>query len=181
MRFDEALALSMESVLYSLLSATLCTIISEFLARAESNGPTMESDRQPKNMNLPGLESLGLRSFLHLPQDTDKDAPTPSETTGSGSTLPPRTSTNHPLSSQRHQLARQLAREHARRLRIKSSVGPSSGARRGRSYLRSQKYLEYRARRCRGTGKDGDVVWSDELEDAFQQGKSHFLFILASH
>lgn len=176
MRFDEALALSMELVLYSLLSVTLCTIISEFLARAESNGPTMESDRQPKNMNLPGLERLGLRSFLHLPQDTDTDAPTPSETTGSGSTLPPPHFTNHPLSSQRHQLARELARERARQLRIQSS-----GARRGRSYLRSQKYLEYRARPRRNTGEDGDVVWSDELEDAFQQGKSHFLFILASH
>ncbi|KAJ6144255.1 hypothetical protein N7470_008150 [Penicillium chermesinum] len=39
----------------------------------------------------------------------------------------------------------------------------------GRSYLKSQKYLEYRARPRRDTGKDGEPVWSDELEDAFQQ------------
>ena len=40
-----------------------------------------------------------------------------------------------------------------------------------RSYLKSQKYLEYRARPRRDTGKDGDPVWSDALEDAFQQGE----------
>ncbi|PYH96372.1 TEA-domain-containing protein [Aspergillus ellipticus CBS 707.79] len=47
-----------------------------------------------------------------------------------------------------------------------SLIGPRS---RPRSYLRSQKYLEYRARPRRDTGKDGEPVWSDELEDAFQQ------------
>ncbi|KAF4152761.1 hypothetical protein CNMCM6069_001731 [Aspergillus lentulus] len=49
-------------------------------------------------------------------------------------------------------------------------TGPNhAGARRGRSYLKSQKYLEYRARPRRDTGKDGEPVWPDELEDAFQQ------------
>ncbi|KAJ5984630.1 hypothetical protein N7481_006729 [Penicillium waksmanii] len=124
----------------------------------------MESDRQPENVNLPGLERLGLRSFLHLAQDTDADAPTPSETTGSGSTLPPPTSTSPPLSSQQHQLNKRQ-----RQRRIQSSVGPSSGPRRGRGYLKSQRYMEYRARPWRGIGKDGEIVWSDELEDAFQQ------------
>ncbi|KAL2849696.1 TEA/ATTS domain family-domain-containing protein [Aspergillus pseudodeflectus] len=37
------------------------------------------------------------------------------------------------------------------------------------SYLKSQKYLKYRARPRRDTGKDGEPVWSEELEDAFQQ------------
>ncbi|KAJ5142673.1 uncharacterized protein N7515_001460 [Penicillium bovifimosum] len=62
------------------------------------------------------------------------------------------------------------ARLHARKLRRLHSVGPNSQSRRARSsYLKSQKYLEYRARPRRDTGKDGEPVWSDELEDAFQQ------------
>ncbi|KAJ5206727.1 hypothetical protein N7472_003175 [Penicillium cf. griseofulvum] len=62
------------------------------------------------------------------------------------------------------------ARLHQRKLRRLHSVGPNSQSRRARSsYLKSQKYLEYRARPRRDTGKDGEPVWSDELEDAFQQ------------
>ncbi|KAA8642332.1 hypothetical protein EYZ11_008362 [Aspergillus tanneri] len=58
----------------------------------------------------------------------------------------------------------------AKKLRRLQSFGPSLvGPRRARSYLKSQKYLEYRARPRRDTGKDGEPVWSDELEDAFQQ------------
>ncbi|KKK21322.1 hypothetical protein AOCH_004745 [Aspergillus ochraceoroseus] len=57
-----------------------------------------------------------------------------------------------------------------KKLRRLQSTGPAfAGARRTRSYLKSQKYLEYRARPRRDTGKDGEPVWSDELEDAFQQ------------
>lgn len=66
------------------------------------------------------------------------------------------------------------ARLHARKMRRMQSVTANgSQSRRARSsYLKSQKYLEYRARPRRDTGKDGEPVWSDELEDAFQQGKS---------
>ncbi|KAL4972685.1 regulatory protein abaA [Aspergillus desertorum] len=53
--------------------------------------------------------------------------------------------------------------------RLQSDGSPYAGSRKGRSYLKSQKYLEYRARPRRDTGKDGEPVWSDELEDAFQQ------------
>ncbi|KAL4806898.1 TEA/ATTS domain family-domain-containing protein [Aspergillus unguis] len=53
--------------------------------------------------------------------------------------------------------------------RLQSNAGSYHGSRRARSYLKSQKYLEYRARPRRDTGKDGEPVWSDELEDAFQQ------------
>ncbi|RAH79567.1 transcription factor AbaA [Aspergillus japonicus CBS 114.51] len=64
----------------------------------------------------------------------------------------------------------QSLRFQAKKLRRLQSVGPNLvGPRRPRSYLRSQKYLEYRARPRRDTGKDGEPVWSDELEDAFQQ------------
>ncbi|KAI9931653.1 hypothetical protein MW887_010230 [Aspergillus wentii] len=57
-----------------------------------------------------------------------------------------------------------------RKIRRQHSVGPNaSSSRRGRSYLNSQKYLEYRARPRRDTGKDGEPVWSDQLEDAFQK------------
>ncbi|RAL09704.1 transcription factor AbaA, partial [Aspergillus homomorphus CBS 101889] len=64
----------------------------------------------------------------------------------------------------------QSLRFQAKKLRRLQSLGPNLvGPRRPRSYLRSQKYLEYRARPRRDTGKDGEPVWSDELEDAFQQ------------
>lgn len=36
---------------------------------------------------------------------------------------------------------------------------------------RSEKYLKYRSRQRRNLGKDGNVVWSDILEEAFQRGK----------
>jgi transcriptional enhancer factor len=63
-------------------------------------------------------------------------------------------------------------RYQAKKLRRLQSNGSSfTGSRRARSYLKSQKYLEYRARPRRDTGKDGEPVWSDELEDAFQQGE----------
>ncbi|KAB8206904.1 TEA/ATTS domain family-domain-containing protein [Aspergillus parasiticus] len=61
-------------------------------------------------------------------------------------------------------------RFHTKKLRRLQSLGPNLiGPRRTRSYLKSQKYIEYRARPRRDTGKDGEPVWSDELEDAFQQ------------
>ncbi|KAL4942409.1 regulatory protein abaA [Aspergillus oleicola] len=72
------------------------------------------------------------------------------------------TSLYHPqLMSHRYQVKK------LRRLQSNGSSYP--GSRRARSYLKSQKYLEYRARPRRDTGKDGEPVWSDELEDAFQQ------------
>ena len=75
-----------------------------------------------------------------------------------------------------HQPQALAARFQAKKLRRMNSVGHSSGgARRARSYLKSQKYLEYRARPRRDTGKDGEAVWSDELEDAFQQGETYVL------
>jgi transcriptional enhancer factor len=64
------------------------------------------------------------------------------------------------------------ARLHAKKLRrLHSALQPLAPVRPKRSYLKSQKYLEYRARPRRDTGKDGEPVWSDALEDAFQQGK----------
>ena len=41
-----------------------------------------------------------------------------------------------------------------------------------RTYLRTKKYLDYRARQRRDTGADGEQVWSEDVEDAFQDGKS---------
>lgn len=76
-----------------------------------------------------------------------------------------------PANSMHHQAV--AARLQARKQRRLHPVGPNVVAqRRGRSYLKSQKYTEYRARPRRDTGKDGEPVWSDELEDAFQQGKT---------
>lgn len=84
-----------------------------------------------------------------------------------------------PLSSSFHPQQALNARIQQKKLRRINSVGHghghghhhSSSSRRARSYLKSQKYMEYRARPRRDTGKDGEPVWSDELEDAFQQGK----------
>ena len=81
-------------------------------------------------------------------------------------------SPSHPVThSSLHQQAL-AARLHAKKLRrVNSQHGPATPrSRRDRNYLKSQKYLEYRARPRRDTGKDGEAVWSDELEDAFQQG-----------
>lgn len=71
-----------------------------------------------------------------------------------------------------------LAKLQHRKVRRVHSVGPGGGSsRRQRTYLQSPKYLEYRARPRRDTGKDGEAVWSDELEDAFQQGKNILLIV----
>ncbi|KAE8351157.1 TEA/ATTS domain family-domain-containing protein [Aspergillus coremiiformis] len=76
--------------------------------------------------------------------------------------MPTTASLHHP-----HTLTHRLQ---AKKLRRLQSHGPNViGSRRTRSYLKSQKYLEYRARPRRDTGKDGEPVWSDELEDSFQQ------------
>ena len=87
--------------------------------------------------------------------------------------LPPAAPT-HPVSSVSASLhtSQQLAsRAQARKERRLNSANQFPHGPRRRSYLKSQKYLEYRRRPRRDTGKDGEPVWSDELEDAFQQGK----------
>ncbi|KAE8359466.1 TEA/ATTS domain family-domain-containing protein [Aspergillus caelatus] len=135
--------------------------------------------------NQQSLEGRGSQSYQEL-ANTSRDAPpysdnlVYSDTAGSGNNFqqfvlgdphPPVTnlsrltttsSVDYPqLSSHRYQAQR------LRRLPFSDSI--SAGPRRGRSYLRSQKYLEYRARPRRDTGKDGEPVWSDELEDALQE------------
>lgn len=40
-----------------------------------------------------------------------------------------------------------------------------------KSYLKSPRYLEYRIRARRDATKDGEYVWSDELDAVFRQGK----------
>ncbi|KAE8414364.1 TEA/ATTS domain family-domain-containing protein [Aspergillus pseudocaelatus] len=135
--------------------------------------------------NQQSLEGRGSQSYQEL-ANTSRDAPpysdnlVYSDTAGSGnnfqqfalgdphppvtnlSLLTTTTSVDYPqLSSHRYQAQR------LRRLPFSDSI--SAGPRRGRSYLRSQKYLEYRARPRRDTGKDGEPVWSDELEDALQE------------
>ncbi|KAE8315062.1 TEA/ATTS domain family-domain-containing protein [Aspergillus transmontanensis] len=72
------------------------------------------------------------------------------------------TSLDHPqLSSYRYQVKQP---QH-----LQSDGSTYAGARRGRSYLMSPKYLEYRDQQRRGTEEDGEPVWSDELEYAFKQ------------
>lgn len=39
-----------------------------------------------------------------------------------------------------------------------------------RSYLNSKKYQEYRARQRKDLGPDNKQVWSDDVEEAFQEG-----------
>jgi hypothetical protein len=40
-----------------------------------------------------------------------------------------------------------------------------------RSYLRSKKYQEYRTRNRKDLGSDNEQVWSDDVEEAFQEGQ----------
>lgn len=80
----------------------------------------------------------------------------------------------HPVpsvSTSLHTSQQFASRAQLRRQRRLNSANHFPPGPRRRSYLKSQKYLEYRRRPRRDTGKDGEPVWSDELEDAFQQGK----------
>ena len=40
-----------------------------------------------------------------------------------------------------------------------------------RPYLKDPRYIEYRLRQRRDTGADGNPVWDDATEEAFQEGK----------
>ena len=43
-----------------------------------------------------------------------------------------------------------------------------------RRCFNSRKYIEYRRRTRRDTGEDGQPIWPDELEEAFQEGTSNY-------
>ncbi|KAF9889926.1 hypothetical protein FE257_006798 [Aspergillus nanangensis] len=151
----------------------------------------MATDWQPDCIvppNPPALESVGAHTDRAL-QNTSGNVQSysenlaPHDTTGRDAGhlhqyAPPKYPYHHPhpahplpaaASLHHHQVL--ANRWQAKKLRRLQSLGPNQlvGPRRGRSYLKSQKYLEYRARPRRDTGKDGEPVWSDELEDAFQQ------------
>lgn len=81
-------------------------------------------------------------------------------------TLFPTTAT---LGSNDNDLAIQrLQHRHQRRQRQRA---PAIGFRyQDRSYLNSKKYREYRARQRKDLGHDNKQVWSDEVEEAFQEG-----------
>lgn len=150
-------------------------------------GILMAADWHPGCMlpqNPAALESMGVHSTRAL-QSTSGNAQSYSDyiTNRDGSChdghfqpfsfkypqpQPPPTHAVH--NSNLHQQAL-AARLHSKKLRrLQSQNSNTSSPRRARNYLKSQKYLEYRARPRRDTGKDGEAVWSDELEDAFQQG-----------
>lgn len=151
----------------------------------------MAADWQPECLvpqNQPSLEGVGAHTDRAL-QNTSGNVQSYSDSFSHGDPTarddhlqqlaykyPHHAPVAHPVAapSLAHQQA-VAARLHARKLRRLHSVGPNVAPRRGRSYLKSQKYMEYRARPRRDTGKDGEPVWSDELEDAFQQGKFSIL------
>ncbi|KAL4739738.1 regulatory protein abaA [Aspergillus similis] len=150
----------------------------------------MATDWQSECMvsqNQAALESMGAHSDRAL-QNTSGNAQAYSDslahhdTTGRDDPLqyytlkyphPPVPVPSHPLPTATASLYHPQLLSHryqVKKLRRLQTNGSSyAGSRRGRSYLKSQKYLEYRARPRRDTGKDGEPVWSDELEDAFQQ------------
>jgi transcriptional enhancer factor len=145
----------------------------------------MAADWQPECLvpqNQPSLEAVGAHSDRAL-QNTSGNVQSYSDglvhnETGQDDHLqqlafkyPQHAVASHQVSAPGIHHPALAARLHAKKLRRLNSVGPNSAPpRRGRSYLKSQKYLEYRARPRRDTGKDGEPVWSDGLEDAFQQG-----------
>lgn len=64
--------------------------------------------------------------------------------------------------------ANRLHQKHQRRHRQR---GPPIDAKyQDRSYLRSEKYLEYRARPRKDVGPDNKPIWPDHVEEAFQEG-----------
>ncbi|KAJ5121875.1 hypothetical protein N7526_008812 [Penicillium atrosanguineum] len=140
----------------------------------------MAADWQPECLmpqSQPSLDTVGAHSDRAL-QNTSGNVQSYSDALAHDTTREehlqqlaykyPQSISHHVPAVSMHQQA-VAARLHARKLRRLHSVGPNVAPRRGRSYLKSQKYLEYRARPRRDTGKDGEPVWSDELEDAFQQ------------
>jgi transcriptional enhancer factor len=66
--------------------------------------------------------------------------------------------------------ANRLHYRHHRRHRRRGS--PIDAKFQDRSYLNSKKYLEYRARQRKDLGQDNRQVWSDDVEEAFQEGSS---------
>ena len=63
---------------------------------------------------------------------------------------------------------RRLSSRHQRRHR---QHGPSFDLRHhDRSYLNSKKYQDYRGRQRKDLGPDKKQVWSDDVEEAFQEG-----------
>jgi transcriptional enhancer factor len=82
-----------------------------------------------------------------------------------------------PISATQHLEQQRLHRTQvaARQVSTQATVGAarSSGPVR-RGYLNSRRYLEYRARPRRDTGKDREPVWPDELEEVFQDGQYIF-------
>ncbi len=64
--------------------------------------------------------------------------------------------------------AQRLQHRHQRRQRQRA---PAIDFRfQDRSYLNSKKYQEYRARQRKDVGHDNKQVWSDDVEEAFQEG-----------
>lgn len=86
---------------------------------------------------------------------------------------------NHPLPTTATNLDRPQLSSHryeVKRLRrLPLSDSTFAGSRKERGYLKSQNYLEYKTRPRRDAGKNVEPVWSDELEDAFQEGMQHHL------
>jgi hypothetical protein len=65
---------------------------------------------------------------------------------------------------------------HHRHHRRHRHRGPSAESRyHDRTYLQTEKYLEYRARHRKDLGSDNKQVWSDDVEEAFQEGRYHLL------
>lgn len=80
------------------------------------------------------------------------------------STFPPATTLG---SNDGQANSNRLHDRHQRRLR---QPGPSIDLQyQDRSYLRSKKYLDYRARQRKDLGPDNKPVWSDDVEEAFQE------------
>jgi hypothetical protein len=60
--------------------------------------------------------------------------------------------------------------EHAVQCRHQQHVSSIDPSHQDRSYLNSTEYREYRARQRKDLGQDNKQVWSDDVEEAFQEG-----------
>ena len=85
----------------------------------------------------------------------------PSHCAAPGQTL----TSNDPQAAALRLIARRQRREQRHLLRPESDR---------RFYLTNKKYLDYRARHRRDTQADGKVVWSNLVEDAFQDGELEY-------
>lgn len=134
-----------------------------------SNAPALPNVSSAPSRILQDTSGNAQSYALENAKGTEKSQPggrhTLQEVPDSKYPFPPTLGSNVPLPADTHLGRLEHRRRHRTRVDLRAAHVPVD-----RSYLNSKKYLEYRARQRRDTGQDGEAIWPDELEEAFQDG-----------